>query len=637
MTFELLSRIGSPRDLRNLTDEQLRQLAAEIREALCSVCADRTAHFASNLGVVELCIALHLVFDFSKDRLIWDTGHQIYPHKLITGRFQEFPSIRRKGGLMGYPNPEESPHDLFMTGHAGSSVSTMLGLKTADDLLLADGRKAVAVVGDGALPSGIVFEAFNNAAGLKKDLLVILNDNKMGICPRVGGLAEYLDKARVAPFYNGLKRDVAWLLNKLPVVGESVEHALAQFKDAVKGFLHGGMLFEEMGFRYIGPVDGHDLSVLRRYLEMVKGVKGPVLLHVFTEKGHGFEPACQDPVKFHSPSPFTRTEDNEIVPAKASSSRAYTNAVSDAIHAAMKRDTRVCVLTAAMCAGNALNKIRTEIPDRFFDTGICEGHAVAFAAGMAKSGMRPIVDIYSTFLQRGFDQIFQEVALQNLPVVFCLDRAGLVGPDGPTHHGVFDNTYLRAFPNIVMMSPGDESDVAPMLDFALSHNGPTSIRYPKANVARRECPATPVELGKAEIHEWGSDGMFIAFGSLFTDCVRATERLRANGLDVGVINARFAKPLDTETILKAVEDCGFVITVEEGTLCGGFGSAVLEAANDAGLRTDHIKRLGIPDRFIEHGERGELLADVGLDVNGFITAAQEMASLPVPSPLRGEG
>lgn len=627
MKFDLLSRIESPLDLRGFSEEQLRQLAAEIREALCSVCSDRTAHFASNLGVVELCIALHSVFDFSKDRLIWDTGHQIYPHKLITGRFAEFESIRRKGGLMGYPNPAESDYDLFMTGHAGASVSTALGLKVADDLLHADGRKSVAVIGDGALPSGVVFEAFNNAAGLKKDLLVILNDNKMGICPRVGGLAETLDKARVAPFYNGLKRDVAWLLNKLPVVGETMEHALAQFKDAVKGFLHGGMLFEEMGFRYIGPVDGHDLVALRRYLEMVKDVRGPVLLHVFTEKGHGFEPACQDPVKFHSPSPFTRTEDNEIVPVKASSSRAYTNAVSDAIHSSMKRDTRVCVLTAAMCAGNALNKIRAEFPDRFFDTGICEGHAVAFAAGMAKSGMRPIVDIYSTFLQRGFDHIFQEVTLQNLPVVFCLDRSGLVGPDGPTHHGAFDNTYLRCFPNLVLMAPGDETDVTSMLDFALSHNGPTSIRYPKANVERIERPSAPIELGKAEIYEWGTDGMFIAFGTQFGDCVRAAKILRAEGLDVGVVNARFAKPLDTDTILKAVDECGFVITVEESTLCGGFGSAVLEAANDAGLRTNHIKRLGIPDRFVEHGERAELLADVGLDVDGLVAAAHAMSNV----------
>ncbi len=626
MKLELISQIDSPKDLRNLSDEQLVQLAGEMREVLCGVVSDRTAHFASNLGVVELCIALHQVFDFSKDRLIWDTGHQIYPHKMLTGRFDEFPTMRQKGGLMGYPNPEESPFDLFMTGHAGSSVSTMLGLKTADDLLFDDDRKAVAVIGDGALPSGIVFEAMNNAAGLDKDLLVILNDNKMGICPRVGGLAQYLDKARIAPFYDGLKRDVAWFLNKLPVVGEPVEQVLVQVKDALKGFLHGGMLFEEMGFRYIGPVDGHDLKSLRRYLKMVKDVKGPVLLHVFTEKGHGFEPACEDPVTFHTPAPFQRNEENEIVSIESSSSRAYTNAVSDSIYAAMEADSRVVVLTAAMCAGNKLGKIRDSFPDRFFDTGICESHAVAFAAGMAKSGIRPIVNIYSTFLQRSFDQIFQEVALQNLPVTFCLDRSGLCGPDGPTHHGVFDNTYMRVFPNMVVMAPGDERDVAPMLDFALGHGGPVSMRYPKTAVDNIERPVTPVELGRSEVYEWGADGMFVVFGSLFADCVQAAQRLRADGLDVGVINARFAKPLDTATILRAVEESACVITVEESALAGGFGSAVLEAANQASVGTDNIRCLGIPDQFVEHGDRGELLTQLGLDVDGLIAAVHSMTA-----------
>lgn len=625
MQFEILPRIESPRDLRTLSDAELVQLAAEIREALCSVASERSAHFASNLGVVELCLALHQVFDFSHDRLIWDTGHQIYPHKLVTGRFHEFPTIRCKGGLMGYPNPEESPYDLFMTGHAGASVSTVLGLKTADDLLHADGRRAVAVIGDGALPSGIVFEAMNNASGLKKDLLVILNDNQMGICPRVGGLASYLDKARVAPFYNGLKRDVSWLLNKVPVVGESMEHALGQFKDGVKAFLHGGMLFEEMGFRYIGPIDGHDLTSLRNYLRMVKDVKGPVLLHVFTEKGHGFKPACEDPVLFHTPAPFERNEHNEIVAIKKSSSRAYTDAVSDAIYAAMERDRRVTVLTAAMCAGNKLGRIRDRFPDRFFDTGICEGHAVAFAAGMAKAGVRPIVDIYSTFLQRSFDQIFQEVALQNLPVTFCMDRAGLCGPDGPTHHGVFDHSYMRVFPNLVVMAPGDEQDVAPMLEFALACGGPASLRYPKANAESVRRPATPIELGRAEVFEWGHDGMFIACGALFPACVRAAARLRQDGLDVGVINARFIKPLDSETILRAVDEAGFVITVEENTLCGGFGSAVLEAIHAAGVSGRNVRCLGLPDRFIEHGERDELLAELGLDERGLMAAALEMA------------
>ena len=630
MEYELLPLIASPQELKSLSDEQLLRLADEIREALCEIVADRPAHFASNLGVVELAIALHLVFDFAHDRLIWDTGHQIYPHKLITGRYPQFQSIRRKGGLMGYPNPKESVYDLFMTGHAGASVSTMLGLKTGDDLLAPDDcRKAVAVLGDGALPSGVVFEAFNNAAGLDKDLLVILNDNKMGICPRVGGMGQYLDKARVAPFYNGLKKDVTWLLNKVPLVGESAAETLGSFKDAVKSFLHGGMLFEEMGFRYVGPVDGHDLFSLRRYLKMVKEIKGPVLLHVFTEKGHGFQPASENPVKFHTPAPFCRDVEDGVVFVKKGGQPAYTNLMSGALHRAMQRDRRVCVLTAAMCEGNDLGKIRDDFSDRFFDTGICEGHAVAFAGGLAKSGMRPVVDIYSTFLQRGFDHIFQEVALQNLPVVFCLDRAGVCGPDGPTHHGTFDNTYMRAFPNIAVTAPGDRRDVEALLEFALEHDGPISIRYPKSIAEDVDRPETPVEYGRSEVYRWGEDGMFVAFGSLFPTCVAAADRLAKDGLDIGVINARFLRPLDTEVIFKAVQETGFVITVEESTLNGGFGSAVLEAANDAGLPTTHLRRLGIPDRFIEHGDRGELLADLGLDVAGQMAAAHAMAERKV--------
>lgn len=631
MDYQLLPLISSPAELKAMSEQQLVQLAQEIREALCEIVSDRPAHFASNLGVVELCIALHQVFDFSKDRLIWDTGHQIYPHKLVTGRFSQFNTIRRKGGLMGYPNPAESDYDLFVTGHAGASVSTVLGLKAGDDLLHPEeGRKSVAVIGDGALPSGVVFEALNNASELDKDLLVILNDNKMGICPRVGGLAKYLDKARAAPFYNGLKKDVSWLLNKLPLVGEPTREMLGNMKEAVKGFLHGGKLFEEMGFRYIGPVDGHDLKSLREYLLMVKEIKGPVLLHVFTEKGHGFKPAEADPVAFHSPSPFSRDDDSGIIFLKKGSSRAYTDTVSDAILAKMRTDSRVCVLTAAMCEGNKLQAIRSEFPDRFFDTGICEGHTVAFAAGMAKAGMRPIVDIYSTFLQRSFDHIFQEVALQNLPVVFAMDRAGICGPDGPTHHGMFDNAYMRVFPNITIMAPGDAADVAPMVELSLKLNGPSSIRYPKTNIATVERMVAPLELGKAEVHSMGKDGIFLAFGTMFVDCVKAAEKLRSDGLDVGVVNARFLRPLDIDPITQAIEQGGFIITVEEGTLNGGFGSAVLEAANVAGLDTRRIKCLGIPDRFIEHGERAELLADLGLDAVGLLMTARAMvAKTPV--------
>ncbi|MCA8986044.1 MAG: 1-deoxy-D-xylulose-5-phosphate synthase [Planctomycetaceae bacterium] len=626
MEYELLPLISSPQDLRTLNDEQLEKLASEIREALCQIVETKPAHFASNLGVVELCLALHLVFDFSRDRLLWDTGHQIYPHKLITGRFPQFLSIRDRGGLMGFPNPRESPYDLFMTGHAGSSVSTVLGMKTADDLLGESDRKSVAVIGDGALPSGVVFEAFNNAAGLNKDLLVILNDNKMGICPRVGGLAEYLDKARVAPFYNGLKRDVAWVLNKLPMVGDSTVKGISTFKDAVKTLLHGGMLFEQLGFRYIGPIDGHDLRSLRKHLEMVKDIKGPTLLHVFTDKGKGFQPACEDPVKFHSPSPFERTPEGFAIPRVQGKSVSYTEIASETIYRQMKQDEKVVVLTAAMCAGNNLEKVRDELPDRFFDTGICEAHAVAFAAGMAKSGMKPIVDIYSTFLQRSFDHIFQEVALQNLPVTFCMDRAGLCGPDGPTHHGVFDNTYMRAFPNITVMAPGDSQDLEAMIPFAVNHDGPVSIRYPKttAEVVPRDTSFAPIEYGKSEVISWGNDVAIVCFGGLLSECLKAADKLSKDGIDIGLINARFLRPLDTDVILKAIRSCEVVITVEENTLCGGFGSTVLECANDAGLSTQNVRRLGIPDRFIEHGDRATLLAELGLNASGFIRVVREM-------------
>ncbi len=621
---KLLSTIESPSDLKRLSADELNQLADEMREALCNLVSTRTAHFASNLGVVELCLALHTTFDFLRDRLVWDTGHQIYPHKMITGRYHEFSTMRTKGGLMGYPNPNESPYDLFMTGHAGCSVSCVLGLKSGDDLLRGDEqRHAVAVIGDGAFPSGIVWEALNNTGGLKKKLIVILNDNEMSICPRVGGLADYLDRLRMSPFYMGLKSEVVRLLDAVPG-GESVEKFLLQAKDSIKAGLHGGMLFEELGLRYIGPVDGHNIGQLQKYLRLVKDLEEPVLLHVITEKGHGFKPAAEDPVFFHTPAPFEREDDN-VVSIKTSSSRAYTHAASEAILEQMQADARVTVMTAAMCQGNKLEKVRETFPERFFDTGICESHAVAFAAGQAKAGLRPIVDIYSTFLQRSFDQLFQEVALQNLPVVFMLDRAGLTGPDGPTHHGVFDFGYLRLLPNFVVMAPGDEQDLQAMLPFALGQDGPVSIRYPKAAAERHERTVAPLELGRGEVMQWGDDIMLIACGAMLGNCLRAAETLRAEGFDVGVINARFVKPLDRELIFKALESCSVVLTVEEAALAGGFGSAVVEAAADAGLDVRHLRRLGVPDHFVEHGDRNELLADLNLDAQGIARAAREQA------------
>jgi 1-deoxy-D-xylulose-5-phosphate synthase len=622
---KLLSRIDSPRDLAPLSLDELESLAGEMREALCHLVSRRSAHFASNLGVVELCLALHTSFDFSRDRLIWDTGHQIYPHKLITGRYHEFGTIRTKGGLMGYPNPVESPYDLFMTGHAGCSVSTVLGLASGDALVGHADRHAVAVIGDGAFPSGIVFEALNNAAGLRKKLLVVLNDNRMSICPRVGGLADYLDRLRLKSSYTGLKKEVVRVLKRVPLAGRPVERFLLQFKEALKAGLHGGMLFEELGFRYVGPVDGHNIGQLREYLAMVKDVAGPVVLHVVTEKGHGFQPAAEDPVYFHTPAPFTREDEGVIAFAK-SGSRAYTDVASQAIYDQMASNDRVTVLTAAMCQGNKLEKVREGFADRFFDTGICESHTVAFAAGQAKAGLRPIVDIYSTFLQRAYDQIFQEVALQNLPVTFLLDRAGLTGPDGPTHHGVFDLGYLRLFPNLVVMAPGDAADLPAMIDLALAHDSPCAIRYPKATAETLERTVAPIELGQAEVIQWGEDGMLVACGTLLSACVKAAAALAEEGLSVGVINARFVKPLPHETILRAIEECRFVVTVEEAALAGGFGSAVLEAAADAGIAAAHVRRLGIPDCFIEHAERAELLADLGLDAAGIVKACRELAS-----------
>ncbi len=617
----LLSQIQSPTDLKTLSDVQLLQLAQEMRDELVRILSVRPAHFASNLGVVELCLALHLEFDFRQDRLIWDTGHQIYPHKLITGRFREFQNIRTKGGLMGYPNPAESPFDLFMTGHAGCSVSTALGLKLGDELMGHPERHSVAVVGDGALPSGVIFEALNNAGSLKRKFLVVLNDNQMSICPRVGALATCLDRARLTNLYRGSKRNIQKILSKLPLVGNMATQAFDQLRDGLKAVLTGGMLFEELGFHYIGPIDGHDLPTLRNWLKQVRDHDGPVLLHVLTVKGQGVQQASDDPVTFHTPPVFEKVGPNRtIVSLKRSGSQAYTDAVSAAIANNLRTNPKVTVMTAAMCQGNKLEKIREEFPDRFFDVGICESHAVAFAAGQAKTGMRPIVDIYSTFLQRSFDQIFQEVALQNLPVTFCLDRAGLTGPDGPTHHGVFDIPYMRLFPNMTVMAPGDQLDVAPMLEFALAHDSPTSLRYPKASLETIERAYAPIEVGQAEVIEWGADGMIVAFGSLLGDCMKAAERLKLEGLDIGVINARFVKPLDRVTICRAIEETPLVVTVEEGTLEGGFGSAVLEAANAAGLDTRNVVRLGIPDRFIEHGERAELLADLGLDVDGICRA-----------------
>ncbi len=610
-----LSKIKDARDLHEMSLGDLESVADEIRETLCNLLSKRAAHFASNLGVVELTLALHSTFDFLRDRLIWDTGHQIYPQKLVTGRFHEFDTIRTRGGLMGYPNPDESDYDLFVTGHAGCSVSTAVGLRSGDDLMGRD-NYTVAVIGDGAFPSGIVYEAINNASELKSKMLVVLNDNEMSICPRVGGMAHYLDKLRSNPIYSGVKSEVVNMLNKVPLLGDPTERMLFQIKEGVKAGLHGGMMFEDFGFKYFGPIDGHNIGLVKKYLKMVREIDGPVLLHVITKKGHGYKPAAEDPVYFHTPPAFERSDEGDPVPLSASSSKAFTNHASDAIGDQMRHDKRVTVITAAMCQGNKLEAVREEFPDRFFDVGICEAHAVAFAAGQAKVGMRPIVDIYSTFLQRSFDHIFQEVCLQKLPVTFMLDRGGLTANDGPTHHGTFDYGYMRLFPNMVVMAPGDANDIGAMLDFSIGHDTACSIRYPKLTATEIERELQPIELGKSETLREGRDGVIVCAGTPLVDCVAAAELLAESGIDVGVVNARFVKPIDRDMVRNTIENHGFVVTVEEAMLQGGFGSAFLEAANDMRLDTRKVRRIGIPDVFIPHGDRAGLLADLKLDTNG---------------------
>jgi 1-deoxy-D-xylulose-5-phosphate synthase len=484
-------------------------------------------------------------------------------------------------------------------------------------------RRSVAVIGDGALPSGIVFEAMNNAGELNQDLLVVLNDNKMSICPRVGSVASYLDRLRSNPYYTGFKSEVTKILSKVPVLGDPAERFLAQVKEGMKAGLIGGMVFEEFGFRYLGPIDGHDLPLLRKYLQMIKEIHGPVLLHIVTEKGHGYQPAAEDPVLFHTPPAFVE-EGGKPKWVSGSGQPAFTNFARDAIASQMRKNDRITVLTAAMCQGNKLEPVRDEFPKRFFDVGICESHAVAFAAGQAKAGMRPIVAIYSTFLQRSFDQIFQEVSLQNLPVVFMMDRAGLAGPDGPTHHGVFDIPYMRLFPNLIILAPADQSEVEPMLEFALKQQQPVAIRYPKATAQRFERPAQPIELGKAQTMREGTCGAIVACGAMVEQSLEAARRLESEGLSVAVINARFIKPLDTNLLSQLFAHCNWVLTVEEGARMGGFGSAVGEAAVDHGWDARKLRSLAIPDRYIEHGDRGQLLEEIGLDPDGIVRAALEM-------------
>jgi 1-deoxy-D-xylulose-5-phosphate synthase len=631
--MEMLEAIKSPADLRGLPPEKLPALAQEIRARIIDVVSRGGGHLTSNLGVVELTIALHRAFDFATDRLLWDVGHQCYPHKLLTGRSDRFDTIRKSGGLSGFPDTGESVFDLFNVGHAGTSVATAVGLARADQILGRD-RCTVAVVGDASIVNGVAFEGLNQAGTLKRQFLVVLNDNEWGISPTQGGIAEYLAKFRASDFYEDVKAGTKRILPKLPLLGKPVFDMIAHLKEGIKATVSPGQIFEALGFQYVGPVDGHDIHHLIELLGILKRANHPVLLHVHTVKGKGCDWASAEPGRFHSPKPF-RVEGGKVT-ARSSGGRSWTTAFVDTLTQFVETDDRVYAMTAGMPDGTGLLKMAEQFPDRWRDIGIAESCTVDIAAGMAKAGLRPVAAIYSTFLQRAFDQVFQEVALQGLPVMFCIDRAGLVGDDGPVHHGFLDITYLRGLPGMVLMAPMDELELYEAMKLGFQLRGPCAIRYPRDTVPEPLADCPPFELGVARCLREGSDASVLCYGTACGPALAAADMLAEEGVEVAVVNARFARPIDEKMIARAFDGRSPVITVEDHSVAGGFGSAVLETAQQLGVAAPHVARLGIPaDRFIAHGARSEQLAECGIDATGIASAvmrAIESCAAVVPEP-----
>jgi 1-deoxy-D-xylulose-5-phosphate synthase len=625
----LIDDIGSPRDLGDLSTGQLNQLAREIREEILDAVAETGGHLASNLGIVELTIALHRTLDSPKDKIVWDVGHQCYVHKLLTGRRKRFHTLRQHGGLSGFPTPEESPHDAFGAGHGSTSISAALGLAKARDLQYGT-EKIVAVIGDGALTGGMAFEALNQAGATKANLLVVLNDNEMSISRNVGGLSAYLSSLRAAvvePLVRRAREDVAALLQHVPLGAQMLE-AMDRTRDAVKQLVVPGMLFEELGFTYLGPIDGHSIPDLLEILEHALSLEGPVILHVVTRKGAGYAPAEEAPRDFHGIPPFERDTGQ---PRSVSTADSYSSVFGRMLVRLAREDSRIVGITAAMLDGTGMEFLREALPDRCFDVGMAEQHALTFAAGLATAGMRPVVAIYSTFAQRAYDQLVHDVCLQDLPVVLVLDRAGLVGDDGPTHHGAFDLSYLRHIPNLTVMAPKDEAELCRMLVTALEHVGPCAIRYPRGTGPGVPVPEVPepVEIGRAELLTEGEDLLILAIGAAVEKAVTAAERLDEEGLSAAVVNARFAKPLDAELMCDLARRIGRVVTVEESALAGGFGSAAAELLADNGVPVA-MRRLGLPDRFVEHGDTEVLLEEVGLDADSLFEACLSVVRAPLP-------
>ncbi len=612
--MKLLDTIDEPRKLHQLSRQQLIQLCGELREQIIETVSKTGGHLASNLGVVELTVALHSVINAPVDKLIWDVGHQAYAHKLLTGRRERFHTLRQYKGISGFPARHESVYDPFTVGHSSTSISAALGYALARDRLNLD-YNVVAVLGDGALTGGMAFEALNHAGHIGTQLMVVLNDNEMSIARNVGAMSQYLTRLRTDPTVSRTREEMEQLLGRLPAIGDSMLRVTDRMKRLVKQLVVPGILFEELGFTYVGPVDGHDVALMQTVFRDGLRRKGPVLVHVITQKGKGYGPSEANPVFYHGTGPLRSSENSKPVPS-------YSQVFGREMVSLAKKHDKLVAITAAMPDGTGLSEFKKLFPDRFFDVGIAEQHAVTLAAGLAAGGLRPVVAIYSTFLQRSFDQIVHDVCLPRLPVVFAVDRAGLVGEDGPTHHGVFDLSYLRMIPNLRIMAPKDSRELVEMLELALEREECAAIRYPRGEVhdeILRKLGVsgyTPVEFSRAEVISQGEDITFVAVGSMVTTALEAAVKLRELGLDVGVINARWVKPIDEEIILETAAKTRWLVTLEENVLAGGFGSAVLEVLEEAGLLSQvGVKCIGIPDRFVEHGDNPQLLKDLGLDAH----------------------
>ncbi|WP_126427513.1 1-deoxy-D-xylulose-5-phosphate synthase [Brevibacillus marinus] len=608
----LLETIHSPADLKKLRVAQLPQLAQEIREFLVKNLAATGGHLASNLGVVELTLVLHYLFESPKDKLIWDVGHQAYVHKILTGRSAQFPSLRQYKGLCGFPKMSESPHDVWETGHSSTSLSAAMGMATARDLK-GETYHVVAVIGDGALTGGMAFEALNHIGDEGKNVIVILNDNEMSIAPNVGALHNYLGKLRTGHNYRRAKEELEHLLKAIPAVGGKLAHWAERLKDSLKYLLVSGILFEELGFTYIGPIDGHNIELLYDALRTASNTKGPILVHAITKKGKGYAPAEADSFKWHGIGTY-KMESGEEIKAK-SKAPAYTSVFADTLIRLTREDPRIVAVTPAMSGGSGLVKYAEVFPERMFDVGIAEQHACTFAAGLATQGLKPVFAVYSTFLQRAYDQLIHDVARQKLNVIFAVDRAGLVGADGETHQGAFDIAFMRAIPNMVIMAPKDENELRHMMKTAVAYDeGPIAFRYPRGNglgvPLDEQLQVLPI--GKAEIVQSGHGVAILSFGHVFELAEQAVRLLQAEGLSPMLVNARFCKPLDEELLSRLAQEQYDLVTVEEGSVSGGFGSAVLEFLAQNGYHHTRVKCLGIPDYFVEHGSVKEQRQEIGL-------------------------